>query len=241
MYQGSPTGYNATPPGIQIIGAPSSAGSAGPVINAQITSNTFTNIQPLVNPNPINAPILATAQGTSTIQNLLIANNTMSQYATVTFGCSLCCGICVAGPAGSMAEVGITGNNMTGTAYSGVYVDGVTNFDILSNTISNGYGLGIYSGTSNAGVLLISGNAITNCGLAPPNSKAVTYLGLSTQAAVDVQAAAGITSAAIQNNTYGTASEGNNLKYDIYCALSKSISTVNGNQNAALLSNYGPL
>ncbi len=241
MYQGTPTAYQGSPGGIILNGSAPSLGSSGPISNARITNNTFTNLQPLLY-NQGNAPIIVTGSPNgqaASVKNVVISNNVISEYPAVEFdGCNLCCGVYVGGTAGGVQNVTISQNTMTGTT-NGIWIDDTQNASITNNTVSNSYGLGITSGPSCTGNLVISKNNLSNCGLADPTNTIVKNLGISTQAVIDLQSAAKVTSVVVQDNKYGA--QPNNLKYYIYCAFLKAISKLSGNTEGTVLPNYGPL
>jgi hypothetical protein len=240
QYQGPQNSYQGSPAAIILNGtAPL---STGPVTNVQINNNNFVNIQPTSYPIGNYGVVTITGQGqTPNVQNVVVNGNVFSQYAVPGWNCSLSIGVAITGDPGSIQNFSATGNIMTGTCYAGFWIDSTRNIAIQNNTLSNCYGSGIYTGTGDSGSLTISNNALTNCGLAPPSSPVVTNLGLSLLGSIIVNAASNITGAAITGNSYGTATEANNLQYDIYCALSKSITNESGNTDQTLLANYGPI
>lgn len=239
QYQGSQVGYGGSPGAITLNGT--LPGSTGPVANVQITNNNFQYIQPVSYPAGNNAAVTITGQGSGSVENVVLISNTFKQYPAPGWNCSLSIAATVTGAPGSIQSFSAIGNTIDGAAYAGLWVDSTTNIAIQNNNISNCYGPGILTNTNAGGSLTISNNALTNCGLAPPTSSLVKNLGLSLLGDIIVQSASQITAATISNNSYGTAAQANNLQYNIYCALSKSVATVTGNTNQTLLPNYGPL
>ena len=240
QYQGTQPAYQGTPISINLGGTAASI-SSGPIINAQITNNNFVNMQPVSFPAGTIGVVTITGQGPYNVQNVVVNGNAFSQYAVTGWNCSISVGVALTGGAGSIQNFSASGNTMTGTCYGGFFIDSANNVSLNGNTLSNCYGPGIYTGTNNGSSLYIANNVLTNCGLAPPTSPVVKNLGCSLLGSIVMNAAPNVISCSITNNSYGTASEANNLQYDIYCALPHTITSETGNIDQTGLPNFGPI
>lgn len=169
------------------------------------------------------------------LRNVQVSNNLITQ-APIVLGTSLSRGIATRGNAGGIANLSITGNTLTGTGVSGIWVNNSVNTTIASNTINDGTGEGIYMLPTNGGTLSISSNSIVNMGSAVQSL--IDQGAVRVRGAIDVDkdATTAYTAVSIINNGYNPPA--NKLQHFVYCGVSRSIANVSGNQTSTMLPTF---
>lgn len=167
--------------------------------------------------------------------NILVSDNTITCVPNPIFWPV---GIMV-GQTGSDALNDVTGLTISGNTISGgcygVLCDGSTTTKIDGNTISDCQGDAIYVQGNTAGTLDISSNKLSNCGQEPFNSNYNNYFNHTAAIMVAGSVASRLT---IENNSYGSASQANNLSFFILCDVVNA--QVSGNTNPTWLPTYLP-
>lgn len=179
------------------------------------------------------------------IQNVQIVNNTIthSQNSVSVPGVggytsSLGSGVSSHGGMGSIANVTIQGNTFSKIACYGVLLDAVNGAVIRGNTLTDSQGNGFGLGTHCTAQMIIDGNQLGQIGTATGLlNQILVNLGITTNAAFDVQAGSSVSPLQLTNNNM--TGNANDLSYFWYSSVPLSQSNISGNTDpAALLPNF---